>query len=148
MQSFGIDLGASTIKVVRLQEDKIVYKKIEKHFGKILPTLKGMLEDACPDEEEWMAVGVTGSNARVLTEEEPAVYYLGDIPAVTEGVKFLVPEAGSVRVFRCGAPGTFHPKAVRQVCGICQDGYYPQTAGGCHNTGYTPGTVLRHDSQL
>ena len=48
MQSFGIDLGASTIKVVRLQEDKIVYKKIEKHFGKILPTLKGMLEDACP----------------------------------------------------------------------------------------------------
>ena len=96
MQSFGIDLGASTIKVVRLQEDKIVYKKIEKHFGKILPTLKGMLEDACPDEEEWMAVGVTGSNARVLTEEEPAVYYLGDIPAVTEGVKFLVPEAGSV----------------------------------------------------
>ena len=97
MQSFGIDLGASTIKVVRLQEDKIVYKKIEKHFGKILPTLKGMLEDACPDEEEWMAVGVTGSNARVLTEEEPAVYYLGDIPAVTEGVKFLVPEAGSVK---------------------------------------------------
>ena len=40
MQSFGIDLGASTIKVVRLQEDKIVYKKIEKHFGKTLPTLK------------------------------------------------------------------------------------------------------------
>ena len=36
MQSFGIDLGASTIKVVRLQEDKIVYKKIEKHFGKSL----------------------------------------------------------------------------------------------------------------
>ena len=43
-----------------------------------------------------MAVGVTGSNARVLTEEEPAVFYLGDIPAVTEGVKFLVSEAGSV----------------------------------------------------
>ena len=30
MQSFGIDLGASTIKVVRLQEDKIVYKKLTK----------------------------------------------------------------------------------------------------------------------
>ena len=30
MQSFGIDLGASTIKVVRLQEDKIVYKKIDR----------------------------------------------------------------------------------------------------------------------
>ena len=59
MQSFGIDLGASTIKVVRLQEDKIVYKKIEKHFGKILTTLKGMLEDACPDEEDWKADGVT-----------------------------------------------------------------------------------------
>ena len=96
MQSLGIDLGASTIKVVRLQEEKIVYKKIEKHFGKILPTLKKMLEDACPDETEWMTVGVTGSNARVLMEEEPSVYYLGDIPAVTEGVKFLVPEAGSV----------------------------------------------------
>ena len=33
MQSLGIDLGASSIKVVRIQEEKIVYKKIEKHFG-------------------------------------------------------------------------------------------------------------------
>lgn len=96
MQSLGIDLGASTIKVVRLQDNQVVFTKIERHYGKLLPTLKGMLSEACPDETEWMAVGVTGSNARVLTEEEPAVYYLGDIPAVTEGVKFLVPEAGSV----------------------------------------------------
>lgn len=29
MQSFGIDLGASTIKVVRLQEDKIVFIKTQ-----------------------------------------------------------------------------------------------------------------------
>ena len=96
MQSLGIDLGSSTIKVVRLQEQKIVYTKIERHYGKILPTLKAMLKDACQDENQWMAVGVTGSNARVLTEEEPSVYYLGDIPAVTEGVKYLVPGAGSV----------------------------------------------------
>ena len=96
MQSLGIDLGASAIKVVRLQGEEVIYKEIRRHYGRILPVLREMLSEACPDPKEWMAVGVTGSNARVLTEEEPAVFYLGDIPAVTEGVKFLVPEAGSV----------------------------------------------------
>ena len=96
MQSLGIDLGASAIKVVRLQGEEVIYKEIRRHYGRILPVLREMLSEACPDPKEWMAVGVTGSNARVLTEEEPAVFYLGDIPAVTEGVKFLVSEAGSV----------------------------------------------------
>lgn len=40
MQSFGIDLGASTIKVVRLQEDKIVFIKNRKAFRKDPPYLK------------------------------------------------------------------------------------------------------------
>ena len=96
MQSLGIDLGASAIKVVRLQGEEVIYKEIRRHYGRILPVFREMLSEACPDPKEWIAVGVTGSNARVLTEEEPAVFYLGDIPAVTEGVKFLVPEAGSV----------------------------------------------------
>ena len=96
MYSLGIDLGASTIKVVRLQENEVVYKEIRRHYGRILPVLKEMLSIACQDPEEWMAVGVTGSNARILMEEEPSVFYLGDIPAVTEGVKFLQPGSGSV----------------------------------------------------
>ena len=96
MQSLGIDLGASTIKVVRLQGETIEYTEVRKHFGRILPVLREMLTKACPDPKEWMAVGVTGSNARILTEDAPGICYLGDIPAVTEGIHRLVPEAGSV----------------------------------------------------
>lgn len=96
MYSLGIDLGASTIKVVRLQENEVVYKEIRRHYGRILPVLREMLSSACQDPGEWMVVGVTGSNARILMEEEPSVFYLGDIPAVTEGVKFLQPGSGSV----------------------------------------------------
>ena len=96
MYTLGMDLGASTIKVVRLQDDQIVYQDIRRHYGRILPVLADMLAHACPDGEEWMAMGVTGSNARLLMEAEPTLSYLGDIPAVTEGVKYLVPGAGSV----------------------------------------------------
>lgn len=65
MKRLGMDIGTSTIKVAVLEDQVIKYKNIRKHYGKVLPVLKEMLEEAC-DPKERMAMCVTGSNAQAV----------------------------------------------------------------------------------
>ena len=95
MKRLGMDIGTSTIKVAVLEDQVIKYKNIRKHYGKVLLVLKEMLEEAC-DPKERMAMCVTGSNAQAVLGAEDEVPYLGYIPAVAEGVRYQVPEAGSI----------------------------------------------------
>ena len=86
MKRLGMDIGTSTIKVAVLEDQVIKYKNIRKHYGKILPVLKEMLEEACAPRER-MAMCVTGSNAQAVLGAEDEIPYLGYIPAVAEGVR-------------------------------------------------------------
>ena len=95
MKRLGMDIGTSTIKVAVLEDQVIKYKNIRKHYGKVLPVLKEMLEEAC-DPKERMAMCVTGSNAQAVLGADDEIPYLGYIPAVAEGVRYQVPEAGSI----------------------------------------------------
>lgn len=95
MKRLGMDIGTSTIKVAVLEDQVIKYKNIRKHYGKVLPVLKEMLEEACAPKER-MAMCVTGSNAQAVLGAEDEIPYLGYIPAVAEGVRYQVPEAGSI----------------------------------------------------
>lgn len=72
MKRLGMDIGTSTIKVAVLEDQVIKYKNIRKHYGKVLPVLKEMLEEAC-DPEERMAMCVTGSNAQAVLGAEDEI---------------------------------------------------------------------------
>ena len=39
---------------------------------------------------------VTGSNTEALLEQDSAIPSLGDIPAIVEGVRWIIPQVGSV----------------------------------------------------
>lgn len=78
MKRLGMDIGTSTIKVAVLEDQVIKYKNIRKHYGKILPVLKEMLEEACAPKER-MAMCVTGSNAQAVLGAEDEIPYLGYI---------------------------------------------------------------------
>ena len=86
MKRLGMDIGTSTIKVAVLEDQVIKYKNIRKHYGKVLPVLKEMLEEACAPKER-MAMCVTGSNAQAVLGAEDEIPYLGYIPAVAGGRK-------------------------------------------------------------
>lgn len=96
MKKLGIDMGTSTIKVVLIQEDKIEKRIIQRHYGRLVQTLRTCLEKAALAPDESIYVLVTGSNAHALTSRLPELDRLGDIPAIVEGVKKAVPAAGSV----------------------------------------------------
>lgn len=96
MFSLGIDLGTSTIKLVLLKDGEWAQNWMGMHHGRMAECLKKGLESLKFDSGEEISLCVTGSNAEVLTAHFPAVAVMGDIPAAAEGVRRMVPEAGSV----------------------------------------------------
>ncbi len=96
MFSLGIDLGTSTIKLVLLKDGEWAQKWMGMHHGKLKECLKKGLESLTLDRGQEISLCVTGSNAQVMKAHFPAVALMGDIPAAAEGVRRMVPEAGSV----------------------------------------------------
>lgn len=48
------------------------------------------------DADTPFSLCVTGSNTEALLEQDSAIPSLGDIPAIVEGVRWIIPQAGSV----------------------------------------------------
>jgi predicted CoA-substrate-specific enzyme activase len=96
MISLGIDLGASTLKLTVLQDGNVRQKWMGVHHGKLAECLGRALRSLDVNEDERLAICVTGSNAERLLSCCPDIEKLGDIPAVVEGVRRLLPEAGCV----------------------------------------------------
>lgn len=95
MKTLGIDLGTSTVKLAVLSTEEENVPVIERlwstpHYGLVLETLREGLGEVA--SEEPFRVVVTGANSMMLRRLET----LGDIPAIVEGVHFLVPDAGSI----------------------------------------------------
>lgn len=101
MDKLGIDLGASTVKLVLMEGNQLRKTWSATHYGNLMPTLKkGLLViqeelkvDAASDQ---IAIMVTGSNAQTLLSHISEIVYLSDIPAITEGIRFLAPMAESI----------------------------------------------------
>ncbi len=96
MVSLGMDIGTSTLKIVVLKDGKVLEKWSAVHHGKLVDSISQGLKSLSVDEQEPLRVCVTGSNAEALLAHCPGIPQLGDIPAVVEGIRQMVPGAGSV----------------------------------------------------
>ena len=91
MRALGIDIGTSTVKLALVSGDDINRVWSARHYGRIKEALLDGLSEMAVTEEP-VAVCVTGSGSARL----PGLPVLGDIPAIVEGVKRLVPEVGCI----------------------------------------------------
>lgn len=96
MYSLGMDLGTSTVKIVLMQNGTVEKYWLAVHHGRPLLCLRQGLSEFAIGRDEPLAVCVTGDNAGALLERCPALPELGEIPAIVEGVRRLVPQAGSI----------------------------------------------------
>lgn len=96
MYSLGMDLGTSTVKIVLMQNGTVEKYWLAVHHGRPLLCLRQGLSELAIDRDEPLAVCVTGDNAGALLERCPVLSELGEIPAIVEGVRRLVPQAGSI----------------------------------------------------
>ena len=96
MLSLGMDIGTSTVKLVLLKDGEVQKQWMAVHHGRPFVCLKQGLSalELAPDTP--LALCVTGSNTEALLDQEPGIPSLGDIPAIVEGVRQMVPGAGSV----------------------------------------------------
>lgn len=95
MISIGIDIGASSIKAVAMEDGRIICRSVYIHKGRITAALKkvfAQLSEVC----ENAAVSVTGCNSKLFAEFFPEVCLMDDIPAIVEGVRNMFPRAGSI----------------------------------------------------
>ena len=96
MYSLGMDLGTSTVKIVLMQNGTVEKYWLAVHHGRPLLCLRQGLSELAVGRDETLAVCVTGDNAGALLERCPVLSELGEIPAIVEGVRRLVPQAGSI----------------------------------------------------
>ena len=94
----GIDIGTSTIKLVVMKDKEMCFSWQAAHqsqpavcLEKGLNLLSEQLEDDCK-----LAVGITGSYCGLFRQTLKDAAVVEDIPAIVEGVRHLVPQAGAV----------------------------------------------------
>lgn len=96
MLSLGMDIGTSTVKLVLLKNQEIEKQWMAVHHGTPFVCLKKGLSALELDADTPFSLCVTGSNTEALLEQAPDIPSFGDIPAVVEGVRRLIPQVGSV----------------------------------------------------
>lgn len=96
MLSLGMDIGTSTVKLVLLRDGAMAKQWMAVHHGRPFACLKKGLSALELDADTPFSLCVTGSNTEALLEQAPDIPSFGDIPAVVEGVRQIVPQAGSV----------------------------------------------------
>ena len=96
MLSLGMDIGTSTVKLVLLKNQEIEKQWMAVHHGNPFVCLKKGLSALELDADTPFSLCVTGSNTEALLEQAPDIPSLGDIPAIVEGVRWIIPQVGSV----------------------------------------------------
>ncbi len=108
MYKLGIDIGSSTIKMIVMEENQIIFRWSDKHFGKIHECLRKGLLEVKNNHIQEVLVGIIGNNGLIDNIQE-----LESIPTIVEGSKYLVPNVGSV--IEIGSQGSRYITNVQSV---------------------------------
>ena len=96
MLSVGMDIGTSTVKLVLLRDGAMAKQWMGVHHGRPFACLKKGLSALELAMDTPFSLCVTGSNTEALLEQDSAIPSLGDIPAIIEGVRWIILQVGSV----------------------------------------------------
>ncbi|MBQ7372820.1 MAG: hypothetical protein IJW67_13245 [Blautia sp.] len=94
MERLGIDIGTNSVKMVVLNEEKVAKKYRYTHHGRLLAAIEKGLRKL--DLKGEIGVCVTGANAQIMADHIHGMQRIEYIPAVVEGVRYSVPDAGSI----------------------------------------------------
>lgn len=94
--NLGIDIGSTTVKLVAVQDGKIIYKKYERHFSKVREKACEMLLDAKEIlKNNCLKVAITGS-AGLGVAKASGVDFVQEVYATRKSVGVHVPNADVV----------------------------------------------------
>ncbi len=87
----GLDVGSTTVKMVILEEGKIIFKQYMRHFSNIKQTVASLLEDAKNVlQRNSLTIMITGSGGLNISKNLD-VAFIQEVIASTHAVKNLIP---------------------------------------------------------
>lgn len=87
----GLDIGSTTVKMVILDKDTIIYKKYLRHFSNIRNTILSVLEDAKQVlQGNWLTFMITGSGGYKISQKLE-VSFIQEVIACTNAIRSLIP---------------------------------------------------------
>ncbi len=122
----GLDFGSSSVKMALLRDGEVSATWQAAHHGEIIDCLRRGIGELSGRLPETFQLGVTGCDAVIVDAIFSDAMFLEEIPALSEGVKQVVPEAGSVIEI-----GSQHSRYVTDLQSV------PQFAGNQHCAGGT-----------
>lgn len=126
MLHFGIDIGTSTVKLLVLDQESVVWSWEALHHEQPATAIQeGLLEMKKSISEPAFAVGFTGVHAQFFHQMLPDSGFLEDVPAIVEGTALLVPDAKSI--IEIGSQGSRFITKLDQVPQFATNGH---CAGG------------------
>lgn len=126
MLHFGIDIGTSTVKLLVLDRESVVWSWEALHHEQPAAAIQeGLLEMKKSISEPAFAVGFTGVHAQFFHQMLPESGFLEDVPAIVEGTALLVPDAKSI--IEIGSQGSRFITRLDQVPQFATNGH---CAGG------------------
>ncbi|MCD7711446.1 MAG: 2-hydroxyglutaryl-CoA dehydratase, partial [Firmicutes bacterium] len=94
--SLGIDVGSTTVKVVLMQGDEIIYKKYSRHMSEVRKKTLELISEAAPlMGGEPVNVSMSGS-AGLGIAESTGIPFVQEVFAAGEVVKRLEPDTTAV----------------------------------------------------
>lgn len=89
----GIDVGSTTVKLVILDDhNELLFKKYQRHFSDVIPTVITVLKEASLDYGEQLAqVAITGSAGMGLAEAL-SVQFVQEVIACTQAIEDFIPQ--------------------------------------------------------
>ena len=129
MKRLGIDVGSTTVKLVVTDEnDKIIYKKYERHMSNVFSKVKELLtelrdSDIFENENEKIHAAITGSGGLSLSNLL-AVPFEQEVISCSEAVEKLIPETDvAIELGGEDAKITFYDVTIEQrMNGTCAGG--------------------------
>ena len=129
MKRLGIDVGSTTVKLVVTDEnEKIIYKKYERHMSNVFSKVKELLtelrdSDIFENENEKIHAAITGSGGLSLSNLL-AVPFEQEVISCSEAVEKLIPETDvAIELGGEDAKITFYDVTIEQrMNGTCAGG--------------------------
>ncbi|CAA7601404.1 FldB/FldC dehydratase alpha/beta subunit [Acididesulfobacillus acetoxydans] len=120
----GLDVGSTTVKMVILEEGKIIFKQYMRHFSNIKQTVAALLEDAKNVlQRNTLTIMITGSGGLNISENLD-VPFIQEVIASTKAVKSLIPATdAAIELGGEDAKITYFGEAMEQrMNGTCAGG--------------------------
>ena len=122
--NLGIDVGSTTVKLVLMYGDKIIYSRYERHMSNVFDTVASMLNDLYDKQGDLEVKAVITGSGGLSLSKMMSVDFEQEVVTCSKAVETLIPETDvAIELGGEDAKITFYGQTIEQrMNGTCAGG--------------------------